>query len=179
MTPQQIAAIVLRVCSIFLLFLALVTIEQGRELAKLTTEASYYTQIIFLFYISLACLCWFIPMALANWLIPNTKFKNMVNLQPYQAVFVVCVALGLWIVCSKALPEIIRYFVVISIVLEHGEPVTKTPAYENMRFLISAIQFLLGLFLIFKASFISNKIININHKKTLTHHSSGTPNGAP
>lgn len=162
MTPQQIAAIVLRVCSIFLFFQCLITIEQGRELAKLTSEASFYTQIIFITYLLLASLCWFLPMQLANWLIPNTKFKNVIDLQPHQAVVVMCVGLGLWIVCSKALPDIIRYFVVIGIVLQHGAPVTETPAHENLRFLISSIQFLLGIFLILKASVISRKIIKFN-----------------
>ncbi|MDO9206507.1 MAG: hypothetical protein Q7T42_06765 [Methylotenera sp.] len=164
MTPQQIAVIILRVCSIFLLFQALITIEQGRELVKLAADGSFYTQIIFLTYLALAAVCWFFPVQLANKLIPSTTLKNTINLEPHQAILAICVGIGLWMICIEVIPIMSRYFAVIIIVSQHGASITEASASEHLSFLVGVIQFILGLILIFRASDVSRKIIELNSR---------------
>ena len=159
MTPQQIAAIIIKTLAIFLVFQLLFFIEfNGIKLTELAADGGLMMKIIFIIFFLIIFVFWFFPMTVANHFIPNTKLQNKIDLQTYQAVFVVCVALGLWTVVMKALLSIIIWVTVAVIVLKQGLPITEVPLTKNLELLQGIFYLMTGIFLIYKASYISKEI---------------------
>lgn len=163
MTPQQITAIIIKLSSIFLVFQLLFFFEfNGTQLSNITTDASLMMKMIFIIYFLIIFVFWFFPMTVANHFIPNTKLQNKIDLQIFQAVFVVCIALGLWITVTKALLSIITWATVAIIILKQGLPITEVPVRSNLELLQGIFYLIAGCFLIFKAAFISKKITKLS-----------------
>ena len=163
MTPQQVVAIFIRFASLWFVVLAFQALGVAKSASQIADifELSVFTKIIFFVYIVLAFVFWLFPMAIAHFLVPNTKFENTIKLQPYQTIYVACVVLGLWVCLINALP-LISIYVSSAILLSHqGQPLTAMDAIGNHRIFTGLIQLIVGLLLIFKAEFISKKIINL------------------
>ena len=161
MTPQQIVAIVIRLASVWLVVGVMQALGMALSISN-TGETSYVaTKILIFVYLVLAILFWSFPMAVAHFLVPNTKFENKIKLQPYQAVFVACVVLGLWICVIKALPFISTYVSLTMVVLHQGQSLTVIDIVEYRQLFTGIIQLIMGLLLTFKADFLARKIIQL------------------
>ena len=165
MTPQQFIAVIVRFASIYLVFSALMAIQLAFSIATDFGNQSFLAvELLVGTYLVLAIIFWSFPMSIAHFLIPNTKFDNVIKLQPYQAIYVACVCLGLWICVIKALPYFSTYISIGTMVLHNNQSLRAVDLIENRKLLEGFIQLIAGLLLIFKASYLSKKIISLQDK---------------
>jgi len=159
MTPQQVVAIAIRLCSVWFILAALQAFGMAMSINEYGETSFSASEILIGVYLILAVAFWAFPMAIAHFLVPNTKFENTINLQPYQTVYVACVVLGLWVCVINALPFISTYISLSALVLHQGQALTVINPIENRRFFTGIIQLIVGLALVFRAEFISKNII--------------------
>lgn len=105
MTPQQFIGVAVR---LFAVWLAIHGIEM--LLAGVSLVFVYIpTYIASLFYLIVAALLWFFPMAVAHKLLPRTQFENTLKIPLQETVVVACIILGIWTFATQALPAISAY----------------------------------------------------------------------
>jgi len=161
MTPQQIAAMAIRLLSILLVLDAVVFVaELARIIAQGGETPILSLELIALGYIVVAALFWFFPMRISHYLIPNTKFENTIKLNQDQVIFVACVVLGLWVCVVKVLPAISTFIAAILLLLSHGDSLATIwkSILESNHLLSGLIQLPIGLALIFKADVLTKRI---------------------
>lgn len=164
MTPQQAVAIFVRFSSIWFLILCFQAFGANRAVTQVSeiSSISLFTTLIVAVYLALAFICWLIPMRIAHFLIPNTRFDNVIKLQPFQSIYVACVVLGLWTCVIEAIPLISIYGSSLILMADQGHSVSTLTALENQDIFSGIIQLVIGLVLIIKAEFISKKILSFH-----------------
>jgi hypothetical protein len=156
MTPQQIVGVAVRLFAIWLVFTAIQAAGTGMgtsaQPGAQSTVAPYVFSALFLV---VAIVLWVFPMIVAHKLVPRTKFDNILLVPTHEALVVACVILGLWVLVVRAVPAIAYYATVAIYWSRNGQSFSSLDPSLHFGFVLALVQFVMALFLIFKARGIS------------------------
>ena len=175
MTPQQLVGIAIRMFSITMALFAIPYLS-GMPTALRShgmDDKVSASLIIGAVYLAVALLTWFFPMVISHKLVPKTTFDNRFSTRPDEVTTVGVALLGLWKVVDAA-PDLVSYLFQTSLRAGSNSIFSTLGAEGKADVCFILVELIIASAFLFKAHSIAKFIT-----KPLTHHSSGTPNGAP
>ena len=175
MTPQQLIGTVIRLGAITLALLSIPYLSGMPTVLRShgMDDSASMAVIIGVVYLTAALLAWFFPMLISHKLVPKTTFENRFNTRPDEVATVGVALLGLWKVVDAA-PDLVSYLFQTSLRAGSNSIFDTLGAEGKADVFFILVELIIAAVFLFKAHSIAKFIT-----KPLTHHSSGTPNGAP
>jgi hypothetical protein len=159
MTPQQIVALATRLFAIWIAILSFQAVTIARMLQSQSNASVAGSYAVAVVYLVVALLLWCFPMVTAHWLIPRTRYNDVLQLPVQKTVVVACIVLGLTVIALRALPGLTAYVAIAAFWIASGQTLFTMDPGRNVDGVVSLLQLVVGLFLVLKAEMLAGKIL--------------------
>lgn len=165
MSPHQIIAVAVRLYAIWLVIFLISwlpgfireTQEKNDALISAVVYASFGAVILFVFVL------WFFPRTIAHTLLARSEQKAETPASPNEYFSVGCSLIGLWVL-SDAIPGLARYGLVLIFASRQNEGVFASTFDLHSGGIFFAIQFLIGVVLLFGAKSIVRLVTRVRYE---------------
>ncbi|MCY1547324.1 hypothetical protein D9M68_833750 [compost metagenome] len=163
MTPQQVVGLACRLFSIWLAVSAFQAYAIAQALKSSGPEApTWVPYLIAGVYLLAALVSWFLPMSIAQRILPRTAGQERMTLPILQVVPVACIALGLVVIAFRGLMPVASYLSLCALWIASGQPLTTMDDWRHVDGLVGVLQLAVGCLLVFKARALSSFILAAN-----------------
>ena len=156
MTPQEFVGIAVRLFCIWIVFLTL-------QFAGLVSESfpqNVFTKVYITAFLVLMTVVylWLFPLVIAHKIIPRTKHDNFIKASPLETAAAGCLCIGLLAIIS-GLPELVGEFAITVKFVGNGESLRDLSPEAIKNGFVSAIKFLLGVYLVRNCRLMASHVI--------------------